>query len=67
MIKLRIKTCDDRVERISVADNGTLGDLKEVIATSLLQHLPATQVRLSLNKKVVHRCSDVSCSCAKAE
>ena len=51
MKKLRIKTGDGKLERISVADGNTLGDLKVAVAEKLF--VDPSSVKLSLNKKVL--------------
>ena len=61
MTRLRIKTADGKVERITVPDESTLRELKEIITKDLLQHTSPTQVKLSLNKKVLRRSSLVPC------
>ena len=55
MTRLRIKTADGKIERMTVPDGSTLRELKEIIATDLLQHTSINQVKLSLNKKVLNR------------
>lgn len=55
MTRLRIKTADGKLERITVSDDSTLRELKEVIAKKLLCDTSTTQIRLSLNKKVLIR------------
>lgn len=60
MTRLRIKTADGKLERVTVPDDSTLHDLKAVIAQDLLHNTSTTQVKLSLNKKVLIRTSAVS-------
>ncbi|KAL0021412.1 hypothetical protein WJX79_003342 [Trebouxia sp. C0005] len=50
-MRLRIKTFDGRLERISVADNSTLGDLQKQVA-GVFPTLGPGGVMLSLNRKV---------------
>ena len=57
MTRLRIKTADGKIERMTVPDDSTLRELKETIAKDLLQNTSTTQVKLSLNKKVLNRWS----------
>ena len=51
---LRIKTFDGRLERISVEDNSTLGDLQKQVA-GVFPNFRPDEVKLSLNKKVSAR------------
>ena len=53
-MRLRIKTFDGRLERISVEDNSTLGDLQKQVAGVFPDFRP-DDVKLSLNKKVSAR------------
>lgn len=53
-MRLRIKTFDGRLERISVADNSTLGDLQKQVA-GVFPTLGPGGVKLSLNRKVSFR------------
>ncbi len=50
-MRLRIKTLDGRLERISVDDNSTLGDLQKHVA-GVFPNFRPDEVKLSLNKKV---------------
>ncbi|DBA78763.1 TPA: hypothetical protein ACH3X1_008669 [Trebouxia sp. C0004] len=50
-MRLRIKTFGGRLERISVEDNSTLGDLQKQVA-GVFPELGPDDVKLSLNKKV---------------
>lgn len=60
-MRLRIKTADGRVERITVPEHTTLGDLQKHVA-SVLPNLAVNDLRLSLNKKVrvALHCPDTS-------
>ena len=60
MTRLRIKTADGKLERVTVPADSTLHHLKAVIAQDLLHNTSTTQVKLSLNKKVLIRTSAVS-------
>ncbi len=53
-MRLRIKTFDGRLERVSVEDNSTLGDLQKQVA-GVFPTLGPGEVKLSLNKKVSAR------------
>ena len=53
-MRLRIKTFDGRLERISVEDNSTLGDLQKHVA-GVFPNFRPDEVKLSLNKKVSAR------------
>ena len=53
-MRLRIKTFDGRLERISVEDNSTLGDLQKQVA-GVFPNFRPDEVKLSLNKKVSAR------------
>lgn len=59
MTRLRIKTADGKLERIAVPDDSTLRELKEVIAKNRLCDTSTTQIRLSLNNKVLS--NDILC------
>ena len=56
MPRLRIRTTDGKLERITVPDNITLRDLKELIARDVVHNAAATPVKLSLNNKVPGPC-----------
>ena len=49
-MRLRIKTTDGRLERISVPEHSTLGDLQKQVADVF--NLAGNDITLSLNKKV---------------
>lgn len=65
MTRLRIKTADGKLERITVPDDSTLRELKEVIAKTRLCDTSTTQIRLSLNNKVLSRRDLVPCAVYK--
>lgn len=52
MTRLRIKTSDGKLERITLPNNSTLRELKELIARDVLHNSGTTSVKLSLNNKV---------------
>ena len=52
-MRLRVKTSGGRLERITIPDSYTLGDLQNHVAGLLL--LASSDVKLSLNKKVLRR------------
>ena len=56
MPRLRIKTTDGKLERITVPDNITLRDLKELIARDVVHNAATTPVKLSLNNQVPGPC-----------
>lgn len=56
MTRLRIKTSDGKLERITLPNNSTLRDLKELILRDVLRDTGTTPVKLSLNNKVPGPC-----------
>ena len=53
MTRLRIKTADGKVERVTVPAGTTLSGLKQIIAKDILRRASPAEVKLSLNKKVL--------------